>query len=947
MNMETTTTDSVSSDPLYAEIYALYDKTGGEQGFVDSETDDARPRISGQATPNSLVTIYDYDSNDGSIKPIGTAQVDSAGQWTFLPTEPLSDGMHDLFVTATNATGTSDPSGDMVFSIDTSGVVAGQLAINAVYDDIYREYIGNGKDTGDSRPTLEGTAEANSLVTIKDGTKVLGDVHADAWGYWSFTPDTALKAGPHDLVVEAGGKVSAPFEIQVDTFSAPEIPTITSAYDNIGSSQSSLMSGATTDDTSPRLSGTAEPGSLVTIMDGDKVLGSFNADPSGNWFFDTPPLGNGTHHLVAVSPYSQPGAEFDITIATQQAPRPPIIEIGQDDVGTAGWLYSGSNTDDTHPTLRGRGEPNSEVTIKDGNTVLGVATTNDQGDWVFEPQLGIGQHQLTAVSNVSGASAPFFLNVVGVAESALKIASAYDNIGNSQGSLMSGATTDDTSPRLSGTAVPGSLVTIMDGDKVLGSFNADPSGNWFFDTPPLGAGAHHLVAVGPYGQSSVPFDITVAGAPPVPVAPPVILYGIDTFGTDIGQVKNNGTTDDGRLTIYGRGAKDTWLSIKVDGHEIGTVKTDASGKWHYQPDAAMAMDPGPHTITASLPDGTVGANGTFEVTVVAATAAPTETAVASAVDVSSVAGAELSGPGQAHDAGASQPAAPAAVESHATTAPVIATMLDDVGGKLGFLQSGATTDDTRPNLRGSAEPGSLVTIMDGDKVIGTTHAADNGAGAPGSWSFTPDTPLENGAHHLTAVVNGQASYAFDITIDPASVPVPLPSITLVIDNTTYVGSSAPGQHIHDTHPQLIGKGQPGTTVTILDGDKVLGDAQVNQKGQWNFTPELDAGEHHLAAVSQDGQSGLSLVVFVDSVATTPGHAGGLSLNDVLSTDEGDLFAVSHAHDNATLGVHDLDTAAAVANSVGTNDAGGVTHDVSSSSTSLVLPHEQMHAHTVM
>ncbi|WP_419716733.1 Ig-like domain-containing protein [Enterobacter cloacae] len=36
---------------------------------------------------------------------------------------------------------------------------------------------------------------------------------------------------------------------------------------------------------------------------------------------------------------------------------------------------------------------------------------------------------------------------------------------------------------------------------------------------------------------------------------------------------------------------------------------------------------------------------------------------------------------------------------------------------------------------------------------------------------------------------------------------------------------------------MSGKGKPGSTVTIMDGDDVLGSTVVDPDGNWTFTPE--------------------------------------------------------------------------------------------------------------
>ena len=49
-----------------------------------------------------------------------------------------------------------------------------------------------------SNPTIKGTGEANTVVTIMEGSTVLGTTTADATGAWSFTP-TGLIDGAHTL----------------------------------------------------------------------------------------------------------------------------------------------------------------------------------------------------------------------------------------------------------------------------------------------------------------------------------------------------------------------------------------------------------------------------------------------------------------------------------------------------------------------------------------------------------------------------------------------------------------------------------------------------------------------------------------------------------------------------------------------------------------------------
>ncbi len=59
----------------------------------------------------------------------------------------------------------------------------------------------------------------------------------------------------------------------------------------------------------------------------------------------------------------------------------------------------------------------------------------------------------------------------------------------------------------------------------------------------------------------------------------------------------------------------------------------------------------------------------------------------------------------------------------------ITAVTDDAGSVTGSLSQNAVTDDTRPQISGTAKAGSTVTIMDGSNVLGTTTAGADGTGA--------------------------------------------------------------------------------------------------------------------------------------------------------------------------------------------------------------------------
>ena len=69
----------------------------------------------------------------------------------------------------------------------------------------------DGTSTSNNKPTISGTAEANSTVKVYDGTTLIGTVTADGSGNWTLTPSTGLADGTHAITAtatDAAGNVS-------------------------------------------------------------------------------------------------------------------------------------------------------------------------------------------------------------------------------------------------------------------------------------------------------------------------------------------------------------------------------------------------------------------------------------------------------------------------------------------------------------------------------------------------------------------------------------------------------------------------------------------------------------------------------------------------------------------------------------------------------------------
>ncbi|NPT19534.1 BapA prefix-like domain-containing protein, partial [Pseudomonas aeruginosa] len=263
--------------------------------------------LSGTAEAGVTIVI-----TDGNGNPIGQTSADANGNWSFTPGSQLPDGTV-VNVVARDAAGNSSPA----TSITVDGVAPSAPVVEP----------SNGSE-------LSGTAEPGSSVTLTDGNgNPIGQTTADANGNWSFTPSTPLPDGTVVNVVarDAAGNSSPPASVTVDAV-APATPTVD-------------PSNGTT------LSGTAEPGSSVTLTDGNgNPIGQVTADGSGNWTF-TPstPLPNGTVvNATATDPSGNASSPASVTVDAV-APATPVVNPS-----------NGS-------TLSGTAEPGATVTLTDGN----------------------------------------------------------------------------------------------------------------------------------------------------------------------------------------------------------------------------------------------------------------------------------------------------------------------------------------------------------------------------------------------------------------------------------------------------------------------------------------------------------------------------------------------------------------------------------------------------
>ncbi|MGU1929255.1 Ig-like domain-containing protein [Pseudomonas aeruginosa] len=807
--------------------------------------------LSGTAEPGATVTL-----TDGNGNPIGQVTADGSGNWSFTPTTPLPNGTV-VNATATDASGNTSAGS----SVTVDSVAPATPVINP----------SNGT-------TLSGTAEPGSSVTLTDGNgNPIGQVTADGSGNWSFTPSTPLADGTvvNATATDPAGNTSGQGSTTVDGV-APTTPTVNRSN---GSSHS----------------GTAEPGSTVILTDGNgNPIAEVTADGSGNWTY-TPstPIANGTVvNVVAqdAAGNSSPGASVTVD---SQAPAAPVVNPSN---GT---------------TLSGTAEPGATVTLTDGNgNPIGQVTADGSGNWSFTPGTPLANGTVvnaTASDPTGNTSAPASTTVDSVAPAAPVVnpsngaeisgtaepgatvtltdgsgnpigqvtadgsgnwsftpstpladgtvvnATATDPAGNTGG--QGSTTVDAIAPAtptvnlsngssLSGTAEPGSTVILTDGNgNPIAEVTADGSGNWTYtpSTPIANGTVVNVVAQDAAGNSSPPATVTVdSSAPPAPVINPsngVVISGTAEAGATV------------TLTDAG-------------GNPIGQVTADGSGNWSFTPGTPLANG----TVivaTATDPTGNTGPQAATTVDAVAPPAPVIDPSNGTTISGTAEAGAKViltDGNGNpigetTADGSGNWTFTPATPLANGT---VVNAVAQDPAGNTG-PQGSTTVDAVAPNtpvvnpsngnlLNGTAEPGSTVTLTDGNgNPIGQTTADGSG-----NWSFTPGSQLPNGT-----VVNVTASDAAGNTSPPA---------------TTTVDSSLPSiPQVDPSNGSVIsGTADAGNTIIITDGNgNPIGQVTADGSGNWSFTPGIplpDGTVVNVVARSPSNVDSAPAVITVDGVA---------------------------------------------------------------------------------
>ncbi|ECN6421710.1 BapA prefix-like domain-containing protein, partial [Salmonella enterica subsp. enterica serovar Typhi] len=846
------------SAPAQPVITSATDDVPGMTGTLDNGalTNDSRPTLNGTGEAGATIRILDNGVE------IGSATVDQSGNWRFTPNTPLESNAHIFTAVATDPAGNSGQLSDG-FTLNIDAQAPDVPVITSVIDDNNQPTVPvlPGQSTDDRQPILNGTGEPGATITIFDNGTPLGTAQVGENGSWTFPVPRNLSEGSHNLTVSATdpagntSAVSAPWTIVVD-ITPPAIPVLTSVVDDQPGITGNLVSGQLTNDATPTLNGRGEAGATINVyLDGNPAsIGTTTVNSDGTWSF-TPqtPLANGSHTftLSATDPAGNSSAVssgFVLTIDTTPPAAPVIASVADNTAPVTGIVPNGGSTNETRPTLSGTGEAGTTISIYNGSALVGTAQVQANGSWSFTPStsLGAGVWNLTATAtdaagNTSAASEIRSFTIDTTAPAAPVIDMVYDGTGPITGNLSSGQITDEARPVISGTREANTTIRLYDNGTLLAEIPADNSSSWRYTPDASLATGNHVItviAVDAAGNASPVSDSVNFVVDTTPPLTPVITSVSDDQAPGLGTIANGQNTNDPTPTFSGTAEAGATITLYENGTVIGTTTAQPDGAWSV---STSTLASGTHVITAVATDA-------------AGNSSPNSTAFTLTVDTT------------------------------APQTPILTSVVDDVaGGVTGNLANGQITNDNRPTLNGTAEAGSVVSIYDGDTLLGVTSA-----NASGAWSFTPTTGLNDGTRTLTVTATdpagnvSPATSGFTIVVDTLAPTVPL--ITSIVDDVpNNTGAIGNGQSTNDTQPTLNGTAEANSAVSIFDNGALVATVNANASGNWSWTPtaSLGQGSHAYSVSAADAAGNVSAAspsttIIVDTIA--PGAPGNLVIN---------------------------------------------------------------------
>ncbi|MDO9216378.1 MAG: Ig-like domain-containing protein, partial [Lacisediminimonas sp.] len=465
----------------------------------DSLTSDTTPTLSGGILVNSIAgALSDGDVivvYDGATRLAGNATV-TGSTWTYTSTA-LTEGVHSLKAVVENAGGNQGAmSSALSLTLDTtagaapsSNMVAGDDVINAA----------------EQGSVISGFAEAGATVTLglDSASRTVTASSSGTWTYTLTSADiTAMGQGAATLSIAATDAAGNPSTgvsrtITVDTV-APNTPTINAVAGN------DIINSAEVTST---ITGQADAGATISLVLGTGNVRVVTANGNGDWSYtllasDITAMGQGGETIVATAADASGNVS---ELATRQ--------VGIDTASPL--LTSFALSSDSDTGVKGDGRGNDATPTIQFTAEAGATLEIDRGDgngYQASNLVGTGAAQsLTAPAYVADGTYVVRLKATDLAGNSTVRTGSYildtaapaipaitrvvDDAANQTGAVASGASSNDQTLSINGTAENFAQVQVFNGGTLLGSVFANATGAWTYTIPTASALANGSTAV--------------------------------------------------------------------------------------------------------------------------------------------------------------------------------------------------------------------------------------------------------------------------------------------------------------------------------------------------------------------------------------------------------------------------------------------------------------------
>ncbi|MGF1676745.1 MAG: Ig-like domain-containing protein, partial [Rivularia sp. (in: cyanobacteria)] len=624
----------------------------------------------------------------------------------------------------------------------------------------------------------------------------------------------------HLISTDASGNVSNLFDLAftLDTVTpTPDNLDLTATDDNGVDDSDNITSNST-----PNITGNAEAGAKVELLNNSIKIGEATADSNGNWQITTNNLADGNYSITAIATdiagnQNQSDVPLSLTVDTISPDAPINLKLSPN--SDSGISNSDNITNDISPTITGLAASDATVELFSDGVLVGTTTADNEGNWQIDVSSNLtdGVREITAVAtdvagNQSVSSAPLSITI----DSALpQITLTFPVTGTdlNQSSRLVGIANGTGSDLISFS------YKFDSGEDIPVTLNGNGEFDQEFDLTGLGNGDRTLILstrdVAGNVETAVYSVSIVLDSPPVVAAALVNDSGESNTDKITNDPTINGTiTDDGNIVTLIAGFND----VEVDNY------VDVSAQ--LQSDGSFSLDKATlETIYGdTLPDG----NHILRI---------------QAID-------DYGNTSEIKDVNFTLDTTPPPVSN-----PDLPTSNDS-----GISNSDNITNNNTPNITGNTEAGSRVELFVNANSIGEVVVDGSG-----NWVSTT-APLTDGEYEITATATDIAGNTSNSDIPlQLNIDTALPNINFdsnlenqALNAQTRLAGNASGTGSNITAIEYSFDANPAATTISLD------DA-LNFNQEFDLTG-LENGSHILTVAITDAAGNVNTIQYNVTVA---------------------------------------------------------------------------------